>query len=483
MPSFRLAARTLVRSPFVTAVAIGSLALGIGANTAIFSLIQRVLIRSLPVAEPDRLVNVLAEGPNPGSQSCNQAGNCEVIFSYPMFKDLEQGQDLVTLAGHRLIGADVAFRGKSLSGEGVAVSGSYFPVLGLQPALGRLLGPNDDNAIGGNPVTVLSYRYWERELGADPGVIGQTLLINGKALTIVGVAPAGFDGTTLGARPRVFVPLSMIGTLSWLDNYQNRLSYWLYVFGRLAPGVREAKALAAVNTIYHSIVNDVEAPLQQGISDETLRQFKAKAVRFAPGDQGQSNLRGQDPDPADPAPPGDRHRVAGRLHQRGQPAPGPGGGTGLGNGGSLVVRRRSRHPGGTAPGGVGHPRGAGRAEPAGGVGDAPAHPLVPSGPAHRHGALRPGRAGAALCRRARAGRHLPVRSPAGPPGDPSRPAQRDQVERGPGLRGTRGEPVPERSGHRADHPLDGAPLLRRSLPQESRSMSIGSISGSGSTAW
>ncbi len=293
MPNLRLAVRTLTRSPFVTAVAIGSLALGIGANTAIFSLIQRVMLQSLPVVNPDGLVNVLAEGPNPGSQSCNQAGGCDVIFSYPMFRDLQKGQDLITLAGHRLIGADLSFKGKSLSGEGVAVSGSYFPVLGLKPALGRLLGPEDDRTIDGDPVVVLSYRYWTTELGADPGVLDQTILVNGKALTVVGVAPAGFDGTTLGSRPRVFLPLTMIGQISWLKASDDRTRYWLYLFGRPAPGVSEAKALAAVNTLYHSIVNDVEVPLQKGVSDQTLERFKKKVVRFTPGNQGQSGLRAQ----------------------------------------------------------------------------------------------------------------------------------------------------------------------------------------------
>src|SRR5439155_22419357 len=108
MPNLKLALRTLLRTPFVTGVAITSLALGIGANTAIFSLIQRVLFRPLPVPEPDRLVNVLASAPNPGSQSCNRAGRCEIILTYPMFRDLEKAQTVLTgLAGHRAIAADL----------------------------------------------------------------------------------------------------------------------------------------------------------------------------------------------------------------------------------------------------------------------------------------------------------------------------------------------------------------------------------------
>ena len=295
MPSLRLAVRTLIRTPFVTFVAVASLALGIGANTAIFSLIQRFLLRPLPVPAPEELVNVLAQGPNPGSQSCNAAGNCAVVFSYPMFRDLEKGQTVLTgLAAHRIIGADLAFRGKSLSGEGVAVSGSYFPVLGLAPALGRLLGPDDDRAIGGHPVAVLSYRFWSGELGADPSVLNQTILVNGAALTVVGVGPPGFDGTTLGTRARVFVPITMYGTVDpGFNAFQNRINYWVYLFGRLKPGVSREQAVTRLNALYHPIINDVELQLQAGISDQMLARFKTKVVRLEPGSQGQSNLRGQ----------------------------------------------------------------------------------------------------------------------------------------------------------------------------------------------
>ena len=293
MPSLRLAVRTLVRSPFVTLVAVFSLALGIGANTAIFSLIQGFLLRSVPAAAPDELVNVLAQGPNPGSQSCNAAGGCAVVFSYPMFRDLENGQTVFTgLAAHRSNGADLAFRGKSVSGEGMGVSGSYFTVLGLKPALGRLLGPEDDRAIGSSPVAVLSHRFWTSELGADPSVLNQTILVNGIALTIVGVAPPGFDGTTLGTRARVFVPITLGKVTGW-EAFEDRRSYWVYLFARLKPGVTIEQAGARLNALYHPIVNDVEVPLQSVLPDEMLARFKAKEVRLEPGSQGQSQLRRQ----------------------------------------------------------------------------------------------------------------------------------------------------------------------------------------------
>ena len=297
MPSLRLATRTLVRAPIVTAVAVASLALGIGANTAIFSLIRGVLLRTLPVTTPDGLVNVLAQGPNPGSQTCNAAGDCAVVFSYPMFKDLERGQTGLTgLAAHRIVGADLAFRGKSLSGLGIGVSGGYFGVLGLTPALGRLLGPEDDRALGGSPVAVLSHRFWTTELGADPAVLDQTILINGTAMTIVGVAQPGFDGTTLGTRARVFVPITMLASIGAIGDtraFEDRMSYWVYAFGRLKAGVTREEAQTQLNAVYHPIINDVEVQLQSGIPDQMLARFKAKVVTLVPGDRGQSNVQGQ----------------------------------------------------------------------------------------------------------------------------------------------------------------------------------------------
>src|SRR5687768_7017421 len=190
MINLRLALRTLLVTPFVTTVAILSLALGIGANAAIFSIFNQMLLRPLPVREPERLVNLSAPGPKPGSQSCSQAGDCETVFSYLMFRDLEKAQtSLSGIAAHRSFGANLAYQGATLNGEGMMVSGSYFPVLGLTPALGRLLGPADDQAIGSHFVAVLSHTYWQTKLGGDPGVLNRTLIVNGHPMTVVGVAP------------------------------------------------------------------------------------------------------------------------------------------------------------------------------------------------------------------------------------------------------------------------------------------------------
>ena len=295
MGNLKLAFRTLLKTPFVTAVAVVSLALGIGANAAIFSLFDQMLLRALPVAEPERLVNLAAPEPKPGSQSCNQAGDCDLVFSYPMFRDLERAQTVFTgIAAHRIFGANLAFNKQTMNGEGVLVSGSYFPVLGLRPALGRLLTPADDQVVGGHFVAVLSHSYWQTRLGANPAVLNEPIVVNGQTMTIVGVAPRGFEGTTLGSRPQVFVPITMRGLMSpGFDGFENRRSYWAYLFARLKPGVSIERARTAINAVYRPIIKDVEAPLQERMSDQTMARFKTKEIVVEEGRRGQSSVHGE----------------------------------------------------------------------------------------------------------------------------------------------------------------------------------------------
>ena len=292
MRHLTLAFRTLFKTPFVTGIAVVSLALGIGANAAIFSLFDQILLRPLPVPEPDQLVNLAAPGPKPGSQWCGQAGDCDEIFSYPMFRDLERTQTVFTgLAAHLAFGVSLSYRDQATTGDGMYVSGSYFPTLGLRPALGRLLAPADDQSIGTNYVTVLGYGYWQSHFESDPAVLGRPLRVNGQTMTIVGVAPQDFQGTTLGVRPLVFVPITMRGGLEpGFRGFENRRDYWAYLFGRLKPGVSLAQARAGLNAVYHPIVTDVEAPLQKGISDQMMTQFRAKQVVVTPGSRGQSRM-------------------------------------------------------------------------------------------------------------------------------------------------------------------------------------------------
>lgn len=295
MSALKLAFRTLTKTPFVTAIAILSLALGIGANAAIFSLFDEMLLQALPVQEPGRLVNLSNPGPKPGSQSCSQAGDCNHVFSYAMFKDLaEVSTSFSGVAAHRVFGTNLAAAEQTVNGTGMLVSGSYFPVLGLRPALGRLLGSHDDETIGENYVVVLGYDYWENQLGLDPSVLNGTIIVNGQSMTVVGVAPRGFKGTTLGATPDVYVPLTMRTAMSpWFDAFDNRRNYWAYLFARLAPGVTIEQARSEMNTVYQGIVAEVEAPLQSGMSDQTMERFLAKDLVLKPGTRGQSSMHAE----------------------------------------------------------------------------------------------------------------------------------------------------------------------------------------------
>ena len=293
MPNFRLALRTVFKTPFVTVVAILSLSLGIGANSAIFSLFNQMLLQPLPVANPGELVNLGAPGPKPGSNSCGNAGGCEEVFSYPMFRDLERVQtSFAGMAAHRQLGASVGYQRTTLSAEGLLVSGGYFPVLGLNPALGRLLTREDDKTVGAHFVVVLSYDYWRTRFELSPAILNETVIVNGQALTVVGVAPSGFKGTTLGSEPDVFVPLTMRTLMQpGFKGFDDRRDYWAYAFARLKPGVSADQARVAINGPYRSIINDVEAPLQKGMSDQTMARFKQKVITVVPGQRGQSTVR------------------------------------------------------------------------------------------------------------------------------------------------------------------------------------------------
>jgi len=297
LQNVKLAARMLLRTPFVTGVAVLSLALGIGANSAIFSLFDEILLSSLRVPNPTELLNFGAPGPKPGMQNCQQAGSCEVVFSYPMFRDLERTQQVLTgLAAHTAFGASLSVRNEPTTGRGMLVSGSYFPTLQVQAAVGRLLTPADDSVFSANYVAVLGHTFWADRFGSDPGVVGQTMIINGRTFTIIGVLPDGFDGTVLGLRPDVYVPLTMWGVVESganMNRFERRNAYWLYVFGRMKPGMTLEQADAALNGLYQPIVNDVEAPLQTGMSDQTMTKFRAKRLTVEAGKQGQSSVHGE----------------------------------------------------------------------------------------------------------------------------------------------------------------------------------------------
>lgn len=292
MRNLRLAFRTLLQSPIVSSVAILSLAFGIGANTAIFSLFEQILLRNLPATNPGELVNLSANGPRSGSNSTNNAGGNDSVFSYPMFRDLEKAQTVFTgIAAHRSFGANLAYQGNTISAQGMFVSGSYFPVLGLAPALGRLLTPSDDQAPGAQRLAVLSHAYWTERFNQNPALLNQAILVNGVPLTIVGVAPPGFHGTTFGSTPKIFVPISLreLLTPGWTGLAERR-NYWIYLFARLKPDVPVDQAQATVNGSFRNIIKEIELPLQKGASDRFRQRFLDQNMTLTPGAQGQSNV-------------------------------------------------------------------------------------------------------------------------------------------------------------------------------------------------
>jgi predicted permease len=304
------ALRTLRRQKTFTAVIALTLAFGIGVNVAIFSLVEPILLRPLPVPEPDRLVNISDPAPKdlrarmdpvllPAVQRDTQSGGHDNVFSYPMFRDLERAQQpFVGLAAHQTLDVDLSTGEQARPARAIAVSGSYFSVLGLQPVLGRLLGPQDDGVDGQAESVVLSYAYWQSAFAGDPNVLGRTLLVNGVQLTIVGVAPRGFNDTTalsavFDAFATVFVPITIgsgdVANPDAIPNHERRDSYWVHLFARLKPGVTREQAAAAINPLLSGILSEVEAPLLFGVTAEEREAFRTRALVLEPGARGQTN--------------------------------------------------------------------------------------------------------------------------------------------------------------------------------------------------
>src|SRR5688572_11484847 len=197
LADIRFALRSFLKSPVFTTVAVASLALGIGANTAIFTLMDQVLLRSLPVRDPEQLVMVFARGSHYGS---NWGSNS---MSYPMYRDLrDQNQVFSGMIGRFTTSASLSYEGQTERISTELVSGNYFDVLGVQPALGRLITPEDDKAPGAGTVAVLGYDYWQSRFGGKPDVLGKTVRINNYPMTVIGIAQAGFHGVDIGSHPQ-----------------------------------------------------------------------------------------------------------------------------------------------------------------------------------------------------------------------------------------------------------------------------------------
>lgn len=293
MKDIRYAVRLLSRSPLLTMVVVLSLGLGIGANTAIFSLLHQMVLRSLPVERPDELV--MLQSPKEfksGRSSSNNAGDTEWVFSYKMFRELERRpQGVQGVAGFRLLGANLSFRNQTVDGGVMVVSGGYFPLLRVKPLMGRLLTEEDDAGGGGRTVAVLSYGYWQERLGGAGDVLNQSLRVNGQVLTVVGVAPKGFVGTTLGDHPDVYVPLSLKAKMTPGWNGTDRWDdYWVYLFARLQPGMTRLQAEAALNATYRGPLLE-QAGSDNGMEPNERERFKNSKLTLVDGRQGASSIR------------------------------------------------------------------------------------------------------------------------------------------------------------------------------------------------
>src|ERR1035438_7267188 len=253
----RYALRQLRKSPAFTLTVVLTLALGIGANAAVFTLFDQVLLRMLPVERPKELVRFQWSGAFSGSMS-SFGGDTTNYFSYPMYKDLrDQNQVFQGVLAADKTGVGVSWHNQAENEDAEVVTGNYFQLLGLRPALGRLLTPQDDTAKNANPVLVLSYNYWKTHFGASRDIVGQNVLINGHSFTILGVAPQNFDSAIGGYRPGVFIPVSMVEVaMPWMaprDDLNSHQSVFLTLVARLKPGVTISQAEASLGPLWHNL--------------------------------------------------------------------------------------------------------------------------------------------------------------------------------------------------------------------------------------
>jgi predicted permease len=286
----RYGLRSLRKSPLFTVVAVLTLAFGIGANTAIFSVMDQVLLQLLPVKHPEQLVLVAERGIRFG----DSWGDNDI--SYPMYRDFRDGNQVFSGMFCRYpmsISLGYGDRTEQVAAE--LVSGSYFPVLGVTAVTGRTLTPDDDRVPGGHPVAMLSHSFWRSRFSSDPFIVGRQIVINGYTFTVIGVSQAGFDGVELGYKSKVFIPMMMQAQMTpRSDRLEARGLTWVTAFGRLKPGVDIAQATASLQPLMHNILEaEVQEPTLQHYSDYDRAQFLKNSIDLLPGSQGWSGLREQ----------------------------------------------------------------------------------------------------------------------------------------------------------------------------------------------
>lgn len=290
----RYALRQLRRSPGFTAAAVLSVTLGIGANTAIFTLLDQVLLRMLPVQAPQQLVLLRWDGAFYGTNISDD------VLSYPVYRDLRDHNQVFrdVLCYHRMA-FGIRYQDQVERVEGELVSGNYFEVLGVKPAIGRAFTPEDDRIPGGHPLVVLSYNYWTERFHRDPGIVGRTVTVNGSPLTVIGVSREGFDGLEVGNSPKIRIPIMMrdqVTPRSWTEMFglETRRGRWVRAIGRLKPGISLEQAKASLQPLFHSILEmEVRQKDFAKATSEARQEYLRSTIAVVPAARGRSGLREQ----------------------------------------------------------------------------------------------------------------------------------------------------------------------------------------------
>jgi len=287
----KYAFRQLRKNPGFTAVAVLSLTLGIGANTAIFNLVNAVLLRSLPVQKAQELALLSPTGVLPGT-NVGWHG-----FSYPVYRELRERNEVFEGLFCRFrFAANVSWGSDTQRVMAEMVSGNYFEVLGVPAVIGRTISSEDDLRVGAHPVAVLSHTFWRNAFGADPNILGRTLQVNGYPLTVIGVTTKGFSGVELDITPQIYMPMmmtdEMIPFMSWIS-IDNPLSRWIQVFGRLKPGLTHEQARASLKPIYSAVMESIlGSEAMKGQSESNKNRMLESSIEVYSGKRGLSELRG-----------------------------------------------------------------------------------------------------------------------------------------------------------------------------------------------
>src|SRR5947209_11098092 len=274
----RFAFRNLLRSPLFAAVAVASLALGIGANTAIFTLIDQLMLRLLPVKDPSQLVMIWTTGPHIGSNRGDRR------VSYPMYQDFQQKAQAFSYVVARFqTPLSIGFGNQTERVDGELVSGNFFQALGVAPALGRVFSPEEDDRVyKGHPVVVLGHDYWVTRFAADPNVIGQKIVVDNYPMTIVGVSAAGFTGLDPSRSPQIRVPIQMkpLMTPGW-DDIGDRRSQWIQMFARMKPGYTVQSAKASLQPLLSQILQyELTLPEMRDTSPYQRKRFLKRQIQM-----------------------------------------------------------------------------------------------------------------------------------------------------------------------------------------------------------